>query len=167
MAGLIDDARAHVEQAITVLEGLGDEVFLFGFRADLAIILLIKGEYELAEPPLRQCLLVARRTGALLDVSELIFAAGCLAGWHGDDERAARLFGAGDQGLQAALANGGIMWTPPEQELTEREHRAARTRMGNDRFEAAYALGASLSRLEALQLALAKGGPERIAANSR
>jgi hypothetical protein len=167
MAGLIGQAREHVEQALALLEGLGDEVFRFNFRGDLAIIHLIQGEYELAEPHVRHCLLVARRTGLLLDVSEVIFAAGCLAGWRGDDERAARLFGAAERDLGEAMANGGIQWTPPEQELTTREHGLVRGRMGSGQFGAAFGLGSGLTRHEVVQLALERGGPERIAANSR
>ncbi len=166
-AGLVGQARDHVEQAIALVESLGDEVFLYGFRGDLAVLLLIQGEYELAATALRQCLLVARRTGGMLDTSELIFCAGCIAGWQGEDDRAARLFGAGDRALRDGIQNGSIVWTPPEQELTEREQSTLRARMGDGPFAAAYQAGSALSPAEALELALGRSLPERIAANSR
>jgi predicted ATPase/class 3 adenylate cyclase len=166
-AGLVGQARDHVEQAIALVDGLGDEVFLYGFRGDLAVLLLIQGEYEPAATALRQCLLVARRTGGMLDTSELIFCAGCIAGWQGEDDRAARLFGAGDRALADAMADGSIRWTPPEQELTEREHSTLRSRLGDGPFAAAYQAGSALSPAEALELALGRGLPERIATNSR
>jgi predicted ATPase/class 3 adenylate cyclase len=169
MSGLVAAAREHVEQAIDLLDGLDDEVFLFSFRSDLAVILLIQGEYELAAPLVRQCLQFSRRTGGVLDVSQLLFAAGCVAGWQGEHERAARLFGAGDRELGAALADGSVKLTPAEQELTVREPAALRALLGDGPFEAAYRLGSGLPRMEALALALAtsRGGPERIAINSR
>ncbi len=95
---------AGLEQAIELVEELGDEVFLFGFRSDFGVMLLITGEHERAAPLLRQCLLVARRTGVLLDVSQLIFGSACIAAWQGRHELAAKLFGAAD--TDVARGNG-------------------------------------------------------------
>ena len=79
-------------------------------------MLLISGEYERAAALLRQCLLVARRTGVLLDVSQVIFGSACIAACQGQEELAARLFGAADTDLAAATADGSIRWTEPEQQ---------------------------------------------------
>ena len=50
-----------------------------------------------------------------------------------------------------------------------REPAALRTLLGDGPFDTAYRLGSGLPRMEALALALAtgRGGPERIAINSR
>jgi predicted ATPase/class 3 adenylate cyclase len=159
-------ACARLEQAISLVESIGDEVFLYGFRADLALMLLIMGEYERAAPLLRQCLLVARRTGVLLDVSEVIFGSACIAAVQGQHELAARLFGAADTDLRAATADASIRWTEPEQELAEREQAKLRGEMGEMAFEESFRPGVGLSRVAAVELALS-GGAERFAINSR
>jgi predicted ATPase/class 3 adenylate cyclase len=159
-------ACAGLEQAISLVESIGDEVFLYGFRADLALMLLIMGEYERAAPLLRQCLLVARRTGVLLDVSEVIFGSACIAAFQGQHELAARLFGAADTDLRAATADASIRWTEPEQQLAEREQAKLRGQMGEVAFEESFRPGVGLSRVAAVELALS-GGAERFAINSR
>jgi tetratricopeptide (TPR) repeat protein len=160
-------ARARLEQAISLVESIGDEMFLYGFRSDLALMLLIEGDYERAAPLLRQCLLVARRTGVLLDVSQVIFGSACTAAVAGQHELAARLFGAADTDLRAATADASIRWTEPEQKLAEREQSTLREHMGTDRFEAGFAYGTGLSRVAAVELAMSGGGAERFATNSR
>jgi predicted ATPase/class 3 adenylate cyclase len=167
VAGRTAAACARLEQAIALVEELGDEVFLFGFRSDLGTMLLIEGEYERAAPVLRQCLLVARRTGVLLDVSQLIFGSACIAAWQGRDELAARLFGAADTDLAAAMADGSIRLTEPERLLMEREQARLRARMGDGPFEAAFRSGTVLSRVAAVELALSPDDAERFATNSR
>jgi predicted ATPase/class 3 adenylate cyclase len=165
--GRTQAACTRLEQAISLVEELGDEVFLFGFRCDLATMRLIDGEYELAAPLVRQCLLVARRTGVFLDVSQVIFGAACIAAWHGHHELAARLFGAADTDLQAAMADRSIKWTEPEQELTAREHARLSELMGAGPFESAFRSGTGLSRGGAVELALGHPATERSAINSR
>jgi predicted ATPase/class 3 adenylate cyclase len=160
-------ASTSLEQAIALVDELGDEVFLFGFRSDLAIMLLIGSEYERAAPLLRQCLLVARRTGVLLDVSQLIFGSACIAAWQGRHELAARLFGAADTDLAAATADGSIRLTEPEQLLLEREQARLRALMGDGPFEAAFRSGTGLSRVAAVELGLSRDDAERIAINPR
>jgi len=151
-------ACAQLEQAISLVEPLGDEVFLYGFRSDLSLMLLIQEEYERAGPLVRQCLLLAHRTGVLLDVSQVIFGCACMAAWQGQHEVAARLFGAADIDLRAATADASIRWTEPEQALAEREHARLRGLMGDGAFEAAFGAGAELSRVAAVELALSRGG---------
>jgi predicted ATPase/class 3 adenylate cyclase len=154
-AGLTAGARARLEQAIALAEELGDEVFRYGFRSDLAVMLLIDAEYQRAAPLLRQCLHVARRTGALLDVSQVIFGTACIAAWHGRHELAAGLFGAADTDLRAATADASVLWTEPEQQLANREHAKLRGLMGDVPFEEAFRSGTELSRAAGVELALA------------
>jgi predicted ATPase/class 3 adenylate cyclase len=167
VAGRTAAARAQLELAIALVEELGDEVFLFGFRSDLTTMLLIDGKYEQAALLLRQCLLVARRTGIVLDVSQVIFGAACIASWQGEHRLAARLFGAADTDLHAAMADGSIQWTEPEQQLTSREHARLRGLMGDGPFEEAFTTGAKLTRAAAVELALSRDGAQRFAINSR
>jgi hypothetical protein len=88
--GLIEDARAHLEQAIALAERLGDKTSLYFFRTDLCILLLIEGKHAEAAPMVRRCLLVARRLSVRLEVCEVLLAAACCAAWQGDQRRAAR-----------------------------------------------------------------------------
>ena len=167
VAGRTAAARAGLEQAIKLVEELGDEVFLFGFRSDLGIMLLIEGEPERAALPLRQCLLAARRTGVRLDVSQLIFGSACIAAWQGRQELAAKLFGAADTDVTAATADGSIRLTEPEQQLMDREKAKLRAEMGAGPFDTAFRSGTGLSRVAAVELALSRDSAERFATNSR
>jgi len=167
VAGRFEDARNQLAQAVAGAEELGDEVFAYMYRCDLIIALLITGEYQRADPLVRSCLLVARRTGARSDASQVIFGAACVRSWHGDQVRAARLFGAADVDLKASVVDLSIMWTEPERRLQQREQAKLRELMGEAAFERCYREGAELSRSQAVELALGGDAPERFATNSR
>jgi len=155
-AGLLDDARAHITEAIAIVERLGARIFLFFMQTDYVILLLIEGRHEQAAPLVRRCLLAARRMGLHLDVSELLFGAACCAAWQGDHPRAARLQGAADREINAAIEIGSITWSGPERELYEREQGTLRDLMGPEAYDAGYRAGAELSRSQALELALGR-----------
>jgi len=156
-AGLLDDARAHITEAIATAERLGARVFLYLMQADYIVLLLIEGKHEEAVPLVRNCLLAARRMGLRLDVSELLFAAACCAAWQGDHSRAARLYGAADQEINASVELGSITWSGPEIQLWEREQGALRELMDDEAYDAGYRSGARLSRSQAVELALGRG----------
>jgi hypothetical protein len=158
-AGLLDAARADITEAIATAERLGARVFLYLMQTDLVILLLIEGKHEEAVPVVRGCLLTARRVGLHLDVSELLFGAACCTAWQGDHARAARLHGAADTEMSAALAVGSIVWSGPEEELREREHDRLRRLMGDEAYEAGFRSGAGLSRSQAVDLALGRAVP--------
>jgi predicted ATPase/class 3 adenylate cyclase len=158
-AGQLDVARAHLTEAIATAEKLGAEAFLYFMQTDFAILLLLQGRPEEAAPLIRRCLLMARRIGLHLDVSELLFGAACCAAWQGDHVRAARLHGAADRDLSAAIAVGSITLTDPERQLSEREQGTVRQIMGDGGYQAAYRSGAGLSRAQAVDLALGRQVP--------
>jgi predicted ATPase/class 3 adenylate cyclase len=158
-AGRLGDARAHLTEAIATAEKLGAEAFLYFMRTDFAILLLLQGRPEEAAPLIRRCLLAARRIGLHLDVSELLFGAACCTAWQGDHVRAARLHGAADKDLSAAIAVGSISLTDPERQLSEREQGSLRQTMGDEAYQAAYRSGAGLSRAQAVDLALGRDIP--------
>jgi predicted ATPase/class 3 adenylate cyclase len=155
-AGLLADARAHITEAIATAERLGARVFVYFMQCDYAVLLLIEGRHEEAVPVVRNCLLAARRMGLRLDVSELLFAAACCAAWQGDHSRAARLYGAADQEINASVEIGSITWTGPEVQLWEREQGALRELMGDAAYDGGYRSGAGLSRSQAVDLALGR-----------
>ncbi len=154
--GRLADARTHLTEAIATAEKLGAKIFIYLMRTDLVILLLIEGKHEQAVPVIRNCLLIARRTGLHLDVSELLFGAACVTAWQGDHARAARLHGAADIQMSVALAVGSIIWSGPEQELREREQAGLRGLMGDEAYQAGFRSGAGLSRSQALDLALGR-----------
>jgi predicted ATPase/class 3 adenylate cyclase len=158
-AGRLEEAHAHLSEAIATAEELGAEAYLFYMRTDFGILLLIEGQHEEAVPVIRRCLLAARRFGQHLDVSELLFAAACAAAWQGDHVKAARLHGAADTEMSTALGFGAITWSGPEQELREQEQSSLRQLMGDEAYDAAHRSGVGLSRSQAMELALGRAAP--------
>ncbi len=152
--GGVQEARLHLEAAIAAAESLGDEMYLYYFREDLAILLLIEDRPEEALPLVRRCLQVARRSGIRLDVCEVLFGAACCAAWQGDLLKAARLHGAADVRIGYALADGSIRWSPIEEGLRQAEQGKVRDVLGPARYGDAYRQGAGLSRQQAVDLAL-------------
>jgi predicted ATPase/class 3 adenylate cyclase len=153
-SGGVGEARLHLDAAIAAAESLGDEMYLYFFREDLAILLLIEDRPEEALPLVRRCLQVARRSGIRLDVCEVLFGAACCAAWQGDLVKAARLHGAADVRIGYALADGSIRWSPIEERLRQAEQGKVRDVLGQARYGDAYRLGAGLSRQQAVDLAL-------------
>jgi tetratricopeptide (TPR) repeat protein len=154
VGGVVAQARQHLEAAIAAAEGLGDEMYLYFFREDLAILMLIEGRPEDALPLVRRCLQVARRSGIRLDVCEVLFCAACCAAYQGDLVKAARLHGAADVRIGYALADGSIKWSPTEEGLRQAEQGKVREVLGEAQYGEAYRQGAALSRQQAVDLAL-------------
>jgi predicted ATPase/class 3 adenylate cyclase len=152
--GGVAEAVLHLEAAIAAAESLGDEMYLYFFREDMAILLLIEGRPEDALPLVRRCLQVARRSGIRLDVCEVLFGAACCAAWQGDLLKAARLYGAADVRIGYALADGSITWSPLEEQLRQAEQGKVRDVLGKGKYGDAYRQGAALSRQQAVALAL-------------
>ncbi len=155
-AGLIENADAYLSQSLGLAEQLGGELFLYLLRADLGILLLIEGRHDEAAPVIRRCLLVARRMGVSVDASEVIFGAACCATRVGDYPKAARLHGAADTDISAALEAGSIRWSKAEQDLRESEQTRLRELMGVAAYKDAYNAGARLKPAQAVELALSR-----------
>lgn len=116
-------------------------MYLYFFREDMAILLLIEGRSAEALPLVRRCLQVSRRAGIRLDVCEVLFAAACCASWQGEQLKAARLFGAADVRIGYALADGSITWSAIEEQLRTTEQGRLRELMGEREFGEAYRQG--------------------------
>ncbi len=152
--GGVEEARLHLEAAIAAAEGLGDEMYLYLFRQDLVILLLLEDRHSEALPLVRRCLQVARRSGIRVDVCQVLFGAACCAAWQGDLQKAARLHGAADVRIGYAIADGSISWQPLEEGLRVAEQGKLRELLGDVHFDVAYQQGVVLSRLQAVELAL-------------
>jgi predicted ATPase/class 3 adenylate cyclase len=156
-AGRIKDARLHAEEAVALAErGVGGDFFLYWMRTDLSNVLLIDGDPGQAEAVVRQCLLVVRRLGFDADASQLLVGAACCATWRGDYENAARLHGAANADIKAALEAGAINWSEAERNLQEKDRAKLREILGERAYEDAYREGAQLSPEKAVELALGR-----------
>lgn len=158
-AGRLADTRTRLEQAIVLVEGLGDEMFWYHFRTSLGILLLIEGRHAEAVPVVWRCLQLARRTGLQLSAAEPLFCAACCAGRLGDPDLAARLHGVADRDLQEAAEEGVFQWSDAERQARQTEQAWLRQRMGDQAYYQAYRSGTGLTRLQAVQLALRRPGP--------
>jgi len=156
-AGRIKDARARVEDAVALAErGVGGDFFLYWMRTDLSNVLLIDGCPGQAERVVRQCLLVVRRLGFDADASQLLVGAACCATRRGDYETAARLHGAANVDINAALEAGAINWSEAERNLQEKDQAKLRDVLGERGYEDACQQGAQLSSEQAVDLALGR-----------
>ena len=153
-AGRLAEAEGYLSQAIALAEPLGDEVFLFMFMMDRAVLLLITGRPAEAAPLVRRCLLVIRRLGLLFAVGEELMAAACVAGWRGQHETAARLHGAADAAIAREIAEHTISWSDAEQDLRQRTQDKLRMLLGEPEYQDAYQAGAGLPTIDAVALAL-------------
>jgi hypothetical protein len=157
-AGRLDEGRVYLEESISIAEDLGANLMMYYLRSELAMVLLIEGRHAEAVPLVRRNLLMARRIAGgadvAMDIAMVIFAAACCAAWQGEHLRAARLHGAADADIAAALADSSIGWSDLEQRLREDEQGWLRQRIGDQAFDDAYRLGGELTRLRAVELAL-------------
>jgi hypothetical protein len=86
----------------------------------------------------------------------MIFATACCVAYQGDYPRAARLFGAGDTDIDAALASRLIKWSAAEESLRQHWQQLVREKLGDDTYEDAYRAGARLTLAQATDLALSR-----------
>ncbi len=156
LAESMEDARSRLEEAIALAEDLGAQLFLYFFRSDLGILLVADGDFERASGLLRHCLMVARRSGFTQELSGLLFGSACCATSQGDHLRAARLHGAADVAIAAAIEGRNISWTPMEDRLREADRGRLRSAMGEEAFVAICQEGAALTRQQAVDLALGR-----------
>jgi len=99
---------------------------------------------------------VVRRLGFDADASLLLVGAACCATWRGDHDTAARLHGAANVDIKAALEAGAINWTRAEKKLQEKDQAKLREILGERAYEVAYHRGAQLSPDQAVELALGR-----------
>jgi tetratricopeptide (TPR) repeat protein len=158
-AGRIEDAQAYLEEAVALAEPLGDETFLYFFRGNIAMLRLSQGRYDEALAAVRPCLITARRSGipgGVTGAAVTLLPAACCVAWQGDLERAARLHGAADAAISAAVASRTITWSDFDEQVRQREQDALRQRLGSQEYQAAWEAGQRLSPAGAVELALGR-----------
>ena len=111
---------------------------------------LIRGDHQRAEALHEESLVLCRELGDKLIGSESIEGFACAAGAKGEAERAARLFGAAEALREAA----GYQQAPRAHSLREPYLAAARSRVGEAAWAAAWEKGRSMAFEDAIAYAL-------------
>ena len=121
----------------------------------LGLVLRAESDPDRARSAFEAALRIGRRNGDTWGMAFASLYLACLAGDAGDWDRAAALHGVA-QAFQDRTGN-------PWQKLEARNRRdsldQARTHLGDEQLERAYARGMALSLEKALDLALPKAGP--------
>jgi tetratricopeptide (TPR) repeat protein len=159
--GDVEGAASEWRHVLEVLEASGAVWWATSSRVNLALILAASGQFDEADPLLRQSLREARRSGFRQDVGPLIEVVGFQSVVEGDVVRGARLFGAG-RALSAHGLDIGTLSpnTDAEDELENEFESKMREALGDEAFEREYAIGSELSVSAATELALARARSE-------
>jgi predicted ATPase/class 3 adenylate cyclase len=137
-------------EGLAIVEQVGYRLDIANTRGNLAVLAFEQGAYEDAEAGLKECLVLFRELNARDAIVEALEMLGATAAGRGDHERAARLYGAADTGLETV---GGAM-TQYRQTLAERQTSEAREHLGPDAWQAEWDAGRDMSLDEALAYAL-------------
>jgi predicted ATPase/class 3 adenylate cyclase len=157
-AGLphLPQAQQHLAEAMKIAADIGADLLLYFMHCTQHMLFLHGGRYAESAALLSRDLVMIRRIGVDNTVGPMLLAAACCAAWQGNLELAARLHGAADSDLEALVAEGRFSWSPLERELHDREQNGLREAMGAEAYEAGYRAGTTLSRTEAIDLALGR-----------
>jgi predicted ATPase/DNA-binding SARP family transcriptional activator len=145
--GSYELAMAYLAEALPVVETVGEPLRLSIVIGNLGLASLFMSDFQDARARFAEEIRLAYEHGLAWIASEGIAGLGAIAAHHGDDERAARLFGAAESIAEVLVDPGAVRL---EQDFLA----PARERLGEQRWDAAYANGARLSVDEAVSLAL-------------
>jgi DNA-binding CsgD family transcriptional regulator len=143
------------EHAVALLRKQGYKGGLQFALNNLGWVALDRGLLERAEALYAESLLLCRELGDKLTASESVDGLACAAGIRGATQRAARLFGAAGA-LREAV---GYRQAPRGRALREPHLTAARARVDQEAWEAAWSEGRAMSQEEAADYALKTEGP--------
>jgi predicted ATPase/class 3 adenylate cyclase len=149
----IPAARAHLEAAAQAEQQIGHQDTIV--MAIMGLVLRAEGDLDGARSMLKAALRIGRRTGDSKGIVGACLYMACLAGDAGDWDRAAALHGAA-QALQDRMS---IPWEEFDARRRQDSLDQARTHLGDEQLERAYAQGMALSLEKALDLALRRPSP--------
>jgi predicted ATPase/class 3 adenylate cyclase len=141
-------ARTHLVQAKQASDEVGEASH--SVPVNMGWVLRHEHDPEAARAVFEDALRVCRRTGDKPGLAYCTLGLACTAGDLGDWYRAAELHGA----AQSLLDRLGGPWQDPEGRYRQESIDGIRARLGDDRFDAAYAEGVALSFDDAVSLAL-------------
>lgn len=145
----LDEAEAHLRQAEEWSTRLGERALLGWVDLAWAGLHLRRGDLSPAEEVLRAALGSAEHIGVPPVQAAAVQGLAMLAARRGQDEHAARLWGAGE-----AMRETRNIIAPVERQMFEPGLLDMRRRLGEDPFRRALDEGRALSEAEALALAL-------------
>ena len=152
IAGDIPAGRAHLEAAAQAGQQIGIEWPIV--MANLGWVLRAEGDLDGARSVLEAALRVSRRNGDSRGMASACLGLAFLAGDAGDWDRSGALHGA----AQAFLDRTGVAWSEHDARYRRDSLDQARTHLGDEQLERAYAQGMALSLEKALELALRRAG---------
>lgn len=136
-----DDATRCQEQALAILQQLGDEAGIAVALNNLGLVATDQGDYQAASQYLAQSLTIRQQTGDHPGIAETLTGYATLAAAAGPAEPAATLFGAAEALRQAHNVN-----VPPEgRDHYERHIAATRRQMDEASFNTAWSIGRMLT----------------------
>jgi predicted ATPase/DNA-binding CsgD family transcriptional regulator len=152
MGGDRDQARGFMEEYVGVARGAGDRRSLGQAIDGLALVALWGDEYDKAATYLAESIPLCLEAGHLEYVAYGLAGLACVAAARQQGERAARLLGTAHR----VLAEAGVEVWPIRSGLFDTAQERARTQLGGERFEAAYAEGRRMSADDAVRSAAAE-----------
>jgi non-specific serine/threonine protein kinase len=147
-------ARAMLEESLAVARGCGATMSVITSLLNLTFVALRQGQPDDARMRLRECLPLVRELGAIHRGAEALELAAETLAVAGNQEPAARLFGAAEALRQQLHAPADESWRP----AVERAMAGLSMTMGGSVLEAARAEGRGLGLETALALALEELG---------
>jgi predicted ATPase/class 3 adenylate cyclase len=153
LQGDYSTARSLLEESLEVGRELGDKLGIVYATANLGLVAYDQGDYSSARSLYEESLAATQELGDKYQIASLIEAFAALLVVKGEPERAARLYG----GAEALREEAGIPLAPSERPRYEREVAAARAKLDEERFKAAWAEGRKMTLEEAIAYALETG----------
>lgn len=153
-----DDRRAMMalQESLALARQLGDGRGMAMVLTGLGWVSLDRDDARQAQVCMRESLALFRDLGSKIDICLCIEGLGAVAGMRGEAARAARLFGAA-QALREAM---NIDYAPLTERHYARHREAARARIGDSAWSAAWEEGHTLSLDQAIDKALGVGATD-------
>src|SRR5215207_7191457 len=149
-------ATELLEESLDLNRGLGRKWFVSGCLGQLGIAATLMGDPNRAKTSIKEALGIDLELGEKYDIAEDLAGLGEVASALGDNLRAARLWGAA-KALREIL--GYPTWSPAERAIHDPQLVAARSRLDEKSWEAAFAEGQAMSFEDAVEYALSEAEP--------
>jgi hypothetical protein len=154
MHGNLAEAYAGFEEAATLFQLIRDRPFYTSSRSETGHVFRIQGRYPEALTIYHETIRLWQELGQQSAAAHELECFAFIAGASGQNERAARLFGA----AEALRESIGSNMTPSERREYDRAVLQLHAQTDAAALQATWAAGRALSMEQAIQLALAAGG---------
>jgi predicted ATPase/DNA-binding SARP family transcriptional activator/DNA-binding CsgD family transcriptional regulator len=145
-----EQATKLLKESLAIAQKVGNKRYVAACHLSLGVAATLRGDPEWANALIREALVTFLELENRGDIAESLESLAGAVGLLGENVRAARLWGAA-----AALREAtGWHWWAAERRLLEPQLIAARSRMGETEWEAAFAEGKAMDLQEAAEYAL-------------